>query len=489
MFRRIIYLAVLIWTVNASAQTTVIEGKVITGAERWSGTVIIEGDVEIRPSGRLVIDPGTRVLVRPGMDKRKSGKDKTRSEIIVRGVLIARGTITSKIRFTSASTQPRMGDWYGIIILNSKLTCIIDYSIIEYAHNGLNIKKSDTPVSNSQIQFNYNAGLIIELKAAPRISGNIISENGYAGMICNKGAAPILTDNMIIKNEIGLIAFGTARPNLGNMQDGPDYNIGRNGIFENLKYNIHNHSRYDIKAENASWGTKDAADIALSIYDSEDDRKYGLVDIDPILGGGLNLDNAILLSQSTPADETLLNEARQAETDLEAQPGTDTTASGPDSGTVLLAAENTQDDSNEQTDTDENAPSSSDAAQDSVVLAAADIQPELPAETQPAAAVVKEPEIDYNQVFLDAFLEGGRQITKKVRPVIKDRRRGLGAKGRIIVRVVVGKMGRVESASILKGLNPYFDDLALEAAKKFEFAQGTIKGVPVRFSTSLFFEF
>ncbi len=492
MSSRFACLIIILWAVYAAAQTTIIEGKVITGSERWSGTVIVEGDVEIKPSGRLEIDPGTRILFRAGMDKRKSGKDKTRIEIIVRGVLTARGTITNKIRFTSAEPQPRMGDWYGIIVMNSKHTCIIEYSIIEYAYNGINIKQCNPPISNSQIQFNYNAGLIIELKAAPKILGNIISENGYAGIICNKGANPILSDNMIIKNEIGLISFGTARPNLGDLSDGPNYNQGRNGIFENLKYNIHNHSENDIKAENVSWGTKEAADIALSIYDAAEDRKYGQVDIEPILGGGLNLDKKILLSQSTPADETLLNEARQTDNII---PQTvisreDSAPTGRVPQDSLLAARNISSNQERLPDTTSGAALKVPAGRaDSALLTAADNRPEQVIETQPDIIETKEPEIDYNQVFLDAFLENGRTITKKVRPVITDKRRGLNARGRIIVRVIVGKMGRVESAGILKGLNPYYDDLALEASKKFEFSQGTIKGVPVRFSTSLFFEF
>jgi TonB family protein len=89
----------------------------------------------------------------------------------------------------------------------------------------------------------------------------------------------------------------------------------------------------------------------------------------------------------------------------------------------------------------------------------------------------------------DAFLDKGRVIKKKVAPVIDNTRRGLGAHGRIIVRVVVGKMGRVESARVLRGLNPYYDQLAMDAAMKFIFEQGTIKGNPVRFSSSLIFEF
>ena len=480
----------------ALAQNTIIKGKVIRSSERWSGTIIIEGDVVVNPGARLVIDPGTTVLFRAGMDKSRSGRDKTRCELIVRGVLIARGTIKNKIRFSSAADQPRMGDWQGVSIMNPRLTCIVNYCIIEYAYNGLVIKKSAPKILNSQIQFNYNAGIIVELKARPKIIGNIISENGYAGMICNTGAAPLLTDNMITLNQIGVINFRTARPNLGDLTPGEDYNPGRNGILDNREYNIHNHSSEELKAENVSWGSKKEKEISALIFDAADDRKYGAVDIIPILGGGLNLDEKILLSQATPSEQTQQPAVSPSTTETETQipeggnqPAEMLTPSQPDRQALVPDNQNRNDSLPPLSTEQVAAVAPGTGERDSVQLASAeaDKKTESPSQLQPEAR--KEPEIDYNQVFLDAFLDKGRVITKKVAPVIDDMHRGLKAHGRIIVRVVVGKMGRVESARVLRGLNPYYDQLALDAAKKFVFEQGTIKGNPVRFSSSLIFEF
>ncbi|HID40058.1 MAG TPA: energy transducer TonB, partial [Calditrichaeota bacterium] len=101
----------------------------------------------------------------------------------------------------------------------------------------------------------------------------------------------------------------------------------------------------------------------------------------------------------------------------------------------------------------------------------------------------KKQEINYNQVFLDAFLDKRKQIVKKVIPVIDDPARGLGASGKVIIKVIVGMNGKVDSAQILRGLNYYYDEIALKAAKQFVFKPGTIKGKRVKFSTNLFFEF
>ena len=74
-------------------------------------------------------------------------------------------------------------------------------------------------------------------------------------------------------------------------------------------------------------------------------------------------------------------------------------------------------------------------------------------------------------------------------PTMSESMRKLKATGRVIVRVVVDKNGNVESAQILKGINEFYDQECLKAAKEFKFEQGTVKSVPVRFSTNLFFMF
>ncbi len=464
----ILTIAILLQLSPLFAQTAVIPGKTITGDETWHGTIVIEGDVKIARTGRLIILPGTRVLFKAKTDKTHSGRDKTRSELIVKGMLTARGTINNKIWFSSYEKKPRMQDWYGIQISNPKRTSIIEYAIVEYAYNGIIIKRCNPQINNSQIQFNYHSGLQIELGAKPKLIGNIISENGYAGIVCNTGARPFLTDNMTTKNNIGLISFGTAEPNLGNMKHGPNYNIGRNGFFDNYTFDVQNHSSRDIIAENASWGTKDIKEIKKHISDYDDDNKYNMVDISPILGGGIDLEQKILLSQATQ------NQLSQVQKNTGGAAGN----SGPTSG---------QKDSIKSEISKE------------IVL-----EPVMP-EAQPLVIqktfkekvpkntvkteTPEEISVNYKQIFLDAFLDERPMVLKKVRPVIGDRQRGLKMHGKIIVRVVVNRMGRIESANVLRGLNAYYDDLSQKAAMKFTFKPGTIKGNPVRFESSLFFEF
>ena len=130
--KKIILFSLIIFSIQITiAQNRTIDGGEFTGNVHWSGRILIRGDVTIASSCRLVIEPGTRIIFEPNTDVRKSGIDKTRSELIVRGVLIARGRAGEKITFTSSAGSPRMADWYGIEFLHVKSQSIIEYCIIE----------------------------------------------------------------------------------------------------------------------------------------------------------------------------------------------------------------------------------------------------------------------------------------------------------------------------------------------------------------------
>jgi TonB family protein len=495
---RLCLILVFLISCKVLAQAITIPGKTVTGQEVWRGTIVIEGDVVIAPAGRLIIEEGSSVLFRANTDRMKSGRDKTRSELIVYGELQAKGSINNKIRFSSAQSAPRMQDWFGVSILSPDKVSILDYVLIEFAYNGLVIKKSNPQISNSQIQFNFNAGIVTEVESAPKINGNIISENDYAGIICNTGARPVFSDNMIAQNQIGMIIFGAAQPNLGSLTRDANYNIGRNAFVNNREYNLHNHSTQNILAENNSWGETELSKIAKTIFDSEDDRKHGKISYSPILGSGINLEEKILLAQaSEQISAPAANNTTRQVTNPSAQNQTQNTrnaASERNQQTTATAEQKPVSDLDSAL-----AKTTTELPQRLVVdatpkieekpIIASDQQVNDSGESGKVSGAPAEQDIDYNLVFLDAFLDKSCEIINKITPVVRDPQRGLGEHGRIIVRVVVDRSGKVETATVLRGLNPYYDSIAQEAAKKFEFKPGTIAKKPVRFATSLFFEF
>lgn len=495
--------------VGQNTQPKIIHKAVITSSVRWSGNILIKGDVVVAPGGRLQIEPGTRIAFAPKQDEAHSGQDKTRAELIVKGAIFAKGTINNKIVFTSAASNPRMKDWSGIVIVNLKNPAVFEFAVVEYAFNGFDIKKSNPIIRNCQIQFNYNAGVKIAVRSKARLIGNIITDNGYAGVICETGAQPVLTDNLITKNQIGLIVFGTAAPNLGNLQKGNDYNPGRNALFDNLEYDVYNHGVRDIKAEGNSWGTNTLENITQHVYDKSDSPRFGVVDFNPIVGN-VDLMQKLLLSQkpvktkpdttqnvaqtqtSAPPAVAPKNVAPQVSTrqsPAQAKPKLDKPLPNLKAGQqdttgkqVLAAATPTS-----KPTTDTLSEKSEVASKQTSTPPPSSMQsrkPQPDEQSKPA-----EPQIDFNQVFLDVFLDEKVQVIKWVKPIVDDPSKGMYEHGRIVVRVVVDKNGKVEKANVLKGLNYYYDSLALDAARKFIFKPGTVKNHPVRFSTSILFKF
>lgn len=482
-------------------QSGVISGLTINQTVIWSGQVHVDGDVVVGPGGILIIEPGTTVYFHAHTDKQKSGKDPTRSELIVQGVLLAKGEPSKKIVFTSAAPAPRMGDWYGISISGPKRGSEIEYAIIEYAYNGINLKNSNTPISNSQIHYNYYCGVLLEIRSNPKLTANIISENGYAGVVCRLDSNPVLTDNIITLNQIGLIIFGKSKPNLGSLRRDEHYNIGRNEISGNQEYNIHNHSSEEIMAENNSWGTANLNEIAGTIYDVENESKYGPVKFRPILGSRQDVGQRILgrqfamSSQDSSSEErpVLQEDSRTAGSTL---PQIRNEVSAPVSAATQTSMEVVQNESAGNQLVVENAQSTElelppvDSSSDDQTMALNNVsEPSAAVNPQPVDQAPPAVQIDYDQVFLDVFLDEPKKVTKKVTPQISDRRFGLDAKGDVIIKVVVNRSGKVESANVLKGLNQYFDDISLKAAQQFEFRPGTVNGNPVRFSTVLLFKF
>ena len=98
--------------------------------------------------------------------------------------------------------------------------------------------------------------------------------------------------------------------------------------------------------------------------------------------------------------------------------------------------------------------------------------------------------IDYNQIFLELFLDGGKKKYVN-KPDVKSSKipRNLWKAGEVRVKVIVGEEGRVESASILRGINDIVDEVVLETVNNFEYQSGCVNGQPVKFSTSEVFRF
>jgi TonB family protein len=481
--RLLTYIFLIIFVQNIFAQQRVVSGLIIDKKTTWSGTVIVEGDVTVAKKGRLIIEAGSRILFKPHLDKMQSGEDKTRSELIVFGIIIVKGQLENKVIFSSAAKKPRLGDWYGLRLMNPKKISVIDYCVVEYAFNGISIKKSNPVIRNSQITLNYNAGILVEVKAEPKISKNIISENGYAGVITSLGAKPILADNLIAANQIGLIALSLSQPNLGNLNNSKKVNQGRNNIFENSEYDIYNHTNLPLMAENNSWGDNNiTASIASRLYDETDDSKYGTIDFLPIYKKA-NLDEFLQISQLSANTEQLpISEIDQSGQNSVVEQPAEQEAQTQDTPPPAIETTPVQ--------REISSLASNQKSEEAKLNATGEVGTINTEPVQKKVSEPSKPKLNLDQIFLEYFTEAQKgEIVKKVAPQITKRQLGRGEKGQIIVRVVVAKNGSVESASVIKGLNPYFDKISEAAALRFKYKPGIIKGQPVRFYSNIFFEF
>ncbi len=489
------FVLILLCAGNIGAQVpTTVSGE-LRGIINWNGTILVKGDVTVAKNSQLNIAAGTRVLFAATSDQLKEGNDKTRCELNIRGILVARGQSAKKIIFTSAAESPRMGDWYGIQLLYSEANNILENCLIEYAHTGVTVKNSQGLISNSEFRYNFNAGIVTEIKSNPVIRGCIISENGYAGVVCDLGAAPVLSSNLISQNPIGVILFSTSRPNLGSLNNDTNYNQGENRITNNEQYEIYNHSNQTILAQNNFWGKENIAQIDKILYDFKDNSKYGKIEYEPVYrerSTRPNIEQYAALTQTTITAQSPAQSATQVPQPARSRPAetgrTNVAVVPPTSASVPLAANQTQIEP-AQTTTNRNTTPNNSAPENIMIASAAEIKPLNTSKgtTEPEALASV---IDYSQVFLEVFIDGGKkEYVKRPKLEITNILRNFVSKGEVRVKVNISPRGEIESASILKGLNDILDKAILETVQQYKYKPGKVGGQPVRFTTTELFRF
>jgi TonB family protein len=486
-----IILVLFVFSSLIDAQTT--SGK-LKSNETWRGNIFITGDVIVPKKMRLVILPGTNIKFTPKKDDRKSGVDKNLIELVIYGELIAEGTPNSQITFTSAATDKRMGDWYGIIIQNKKSTTSITQAVIEYATDGIVISNSNPKISSSVIQYCYNSGITCRIKARPRIIGNTIFANGWAGVFSHKKGNPVLTKNQINMNDYGVVILKSGKANLGMLKGkGLDKNQGQNSFVGNTSFAVDNHSSGVIYAQNNIWAGPDNLPVKnpnTVIYDNRDNAGMGKVIFKPVWSQGEMI--------AAVAAETANNNPPNA-----ADAGT---------GAAVSAAANQ--DLAGNIPPEKNPVSAQPAPPTPDKKAKPEAKEAAPVQKQPepkkelatagtaatAAAAVSAEKKPVPAPPVEKKVEKKKEITVPTKPVqewqIDQRRRKYvgkrvlpeypsiaaqaGVSGQVIIQVVVDDKGNVVSTRILKSTTDVFNDVCIEAVKKTKYAPMTMNGVPVK---------
>ncbi|WP_256361591.1 hypothetical protein, partial [Methylomonas koyamae] len=121
---------------NPGYSTTPTTSGSLTQNERWSGDVVLTGDVTVNWPWRLVIEPGTRIKV------------PANASLTVNSLASLVGSAESPIIFEAASGG---GQWSGLTIGNSAAASVVRYVQITGANTCLNLSGTAHEINHNII--------------------------------------------------------------------------------------------------------------------------------------------------------------------------------------------------------------------------------------------------------------------------------------------------------------------------------------------------
>ncbi len=147
------------------------------------------GDISVSEGETLTIEPGVIIKY---MDYYSFN---------ISGTLMAVGTETDSIIFTSGQSSCNPDDWKWIKFEDSSNdNSIISFACIEYANFGIFCHSSSPTIRNNIINNNDYTGVYCKDSSSPTISYNTISNNDY-GINCETTSlSPIISNNTIFNN-------------------------------------------------------------------------------------------------------------------------------------------------------------------------------------------------------------------------------------------------------------------------------------------------
>ena len=177
------------------------------------------------------VNQGCTLIINPGTVVKFANAE---SSLNIKGTLIANGTSSNKIVFTSIkddnhggdtnndndNTSPSAGNWMGISFSETSINSVINNTIIRYGggsrHSGscnIGISSSSPTIINSEIAYSGNSG-IITISSKAIITGNNIHHNVY-GIETWSGGISVL-NSIIRDNSTGMLLRGSSDETVKN---------------------------------------------------------------------------------------------------------------------------------------------------------------------------------------------------------------------------------------------------------------------------------
>jgi hypothetical protein len=243
------------------------EGEIEVDTE-WHGEVLITGPVTVQPGVTLFIHPGTRVRFQHYRGYREPEK---RLVFMVRGRIIAEGTPTSPIYFTSDAPDPQNGDWGMLRIVSPTAESIFHYVVFEFAQHGLNVWEASPEIHHCIFRWNNWEGVYFESNSKPVLTYTQIYENGYNGLAAEQY-------NQVSMDYLKVWRNGTSGVHIDNSEA----QITRSHIHHNLAHGL----SVDGGATLLAYGDLIYANAACGIGFGEGDNSVEVSNLDIFGNGG-----------------------------------------------------------------------------------------------------------------------------------------------------------------------------------------------------------
>jgi len=184
------------------SQTYIKNGEQVWGNwEKSQSPFICEGIVIVPEDKMLVVEDGVIVIFKSGTDFKFYNNDGSKNEkfdagcLLVYGMLVASGSPSNKIKFTSDKEN---GQWGGIIFINSKHNKVMN-CVIEKTHYIRNF----TPQTNT-------AGALTFIKSKGFVY-NCIIKNAWSAVNAQNNSKVKLYNSVLTQNEYAIDVNSQAR--------------------------------------------------------------------------------------------------------------------------------------------------------------------------------------------------------------------------------------------------------------------------------------
>lgn len=330
MKKHLMFLVISFLTFQVGHSQTPVSGGV------FSNTTWTQANSPYLVTGNAVVFPGVILTIQPGVTIKFY--DGIKMEIR-QSTLIANGTASDPIVFTSNNLNPSRGIWDQIYV-NQSVSIQIKHCEFHYANTALTGQGNSLSVVSSTFTENIT-GMDAQSNYYVRID-SCIFRNNNTGQSLQPGYYMSINNCIYIKNETGLYAqsgcsvfncildsnsvYGllkhmacndTVRDNeikyngtgishdfsgcggtvfihhnviennnvgilLQNTGGSQQFNIYSNSLCSNFTYNIQNLTTLNVNAANNCWCSNSLSYIQTTIYDGYDNVNYGIVTYIPI---------------------------------------------------------------------------------------------------------------------------------------------------------------------------------------------------------------